>query len=73
MGMLCCGGEGEGGGELRAGQGGGVGDDGEHVVAERLVRGIGEIGGVGSAGVGDEHAAEVREGGGGERILRRGP
>ena len=56
------GGEGEGGGELRAGQGGGVGDDGEHAVAEGLVRGIGEEGGVGAAGVGDEQRAEVREG-----------
>ncbi len=56
------GGEGEGGGELGAGKRGRVGDDGEHVGAERLVSGVGEEGGVGTAGVGDEEAAEVCQG-----------
>jgi hypothetical protein len=51
----------EGGGQLSAWQRGGVGDDGEHIVAEGLMCGIGEVGGVGSAGVGDEQAAEIVE------------
>ena len=49
-------------GELGAGEGGGVGDDGEHAPAEGLVGGPGQEGGVGSAGVGDEEAAQVGEG-----------
>ncbi len=54
-------GEPEGGDEFGAGERGGVGDDGEHARAERLVRGPGEIRGVGAAGVGDEDRAEVLE------------
>jgi hypothetical protein len=49
-------GEGDGGGELFAGQAGGVGQDGKHVLAEDLVGFVGEIGGVHAAGVGDEEA-----------------
>jgi hypothetical protein len=56
------GGEGEGGGEFGAGEGGGVGDDRLHVVAEGLVGGVGEEGGVGAAGVGDQDAAELLQG-----------
>jgi hypothetical protein len=51
--------EGEGSGEFGAREGGGVGDDGLHVVAEGLVGGVGEVGGVGAAGVGDQDAAEL--------------
>ena len=57
------GGEGKGGGEFGAGKRGGVGDDGLHVFAEDLVGGVGEIGGVGAAGVGDEDAAQLLQGG----------
>ncbi len=46
--------EGECGGEFTARQGRRVGDDGEHAVAEDSVRDVGEICGVGAAGVGDE-------------------
>ena len=46
-GVLGC--EGEGGGEFGAGEGWGVGDDGEHFVAEGLVGGVSEVGGVGAA------------------------
>jgi len=56
------GGEGEGGGEFGAGERGGVGDDGLHVFAESLMGGVGEVGGVGAAGVGDEDAAELLQG-----------
>src|ERR1700710_1420693 len=56
-GDVVLGGEGEGGGEFGAGEGGGVGDDGLHFFAEGLVRGVGEVGGVGAAGVGDQDAA----------------
>ena len=52
-----------GGGEFGAGEGGGVGDDGEHVFAEGLMGGVGEVGGVGAAGVGDEEGAEIFESG----------
>ena len=66
-GDVVLGGEGEGGGEFGAGKGGGVCDDGEHVVAESLMGDVGEVGGVGAAGVGDEDGAEVAEGVGEER------
>ena len=56
------GGEGEGGGEFGARQGGGVGDDGQHPVAEHLMRDPGEVGGVGAAGVGDQHAFQPFDG-----------
>ncbi len=49
----------ESGGELGTGEGGGVGDDGEHAWAEGLVGGEGEEGGVSTAGVGDEDGAEI--------------
>ena len=43
------------------GREGGVGDDGEHLRAEGVVGGVGEEGGVGAAGVGDEDGAEIGE------------
>ncbi len=55
-------GKGQGGGELFARQGGGIGDDGEHARAKRLVGGKGEKGGVCAARVGDQDRAEVEEG-----------
>ena len=61
-GDVVVGGEGEGGGEFGAGERGGVGDDGLHVFAESLMGGVGEIGGVCAAGVGDEDAAELLQG-----------
>ena len=76
-GDMLIGGEGECGGELGAGERGGVGDYGEHFVAQSKVGGVGEVGGVGTAGVGDHDAAEVTEGGleeggfGGEIHLKR--
>ena len=51
------GGEGEGGGQFGAGERGGVGYDRQHFFAEGLVGCVGEVGGVCSAGVGDEEAA----------------
>ena len=57
------GGEGEGGGEFGPGEGGGIGDDRSHLFAEHLVGRVGEIGGVGAAGVGDEDAAQFMQGG----------
>jgi hypothetical protein len=46
---------------LGAGQGGRVGEDGEHPGAERLVGGEGEKGGIDAAGIGDQHASEPAE------------
>jgi len=51
--------EGQSGDEFSAREGRGVGDDGLHVGADGEVRGVGEIGGVGSAGVRDQNTAEV--------------
>ncbi len=55
-------GKGDRSGEFFAGEGGGVGDAGEHLGAEGLMGGVGEESGVGAAGVGDEDGAEVLEG-----------
>jgi len=51
-------GEGDRVGELSAREAGRVGDHGEHVRAERLMSGPGEVGGIDSAGIGDEEASE---------------
>ncbi len=56
-------GEGDGVGEMGAGQAGGVGDYCEHIGAEFAVRGPGEVSGVYSSGVGDEDATQVAQGG----------
>jgi hypothetical protein len=45
-------------GKLGAGQTGRVGDDRQHILSERLMRGPGEVGGIHSAGVGDESASK---------------
>ena len=50
-------GEGDGVGQVRAGQAGGIGDHRQHVVAESAMSGPGEIGGIDTAGIGDQHAA----------------
>src|SRR5579864_7695917 len=50
--------EGDRVGELGAREAGRVGDHGKHVRAERLMSGPGEVGGIDSAGVGDEQASE---------------
>ena len=51
-------GEGDRVGELSAREAGRVGDHGQHARAERLMSGPGEVGGIDSAGVGDEKASE---------------
>ena len=62
-GNFVLGGEGERGGEFSAGKRGGVGDDGEHFLAEGLMRDVGEVSGVGAAGVGDQDAAQLLQSG----------
>ena len=49
---------------VRFGNGGGIGGDREGVRAEHLVRGPGQVGGIGAAGECDDHAlqgTEIRE------------
>jgi len=45
--------------ELNSGQAGGVGDYGKHLIFQFSVGGPGEIGGIDSAGVGDQESSEV--------------
>ena len=47
--------------EVAAGEAGGVGEDGDHAVAEDAVRGGGQKGGVDAAGVGHHEAAQLSE------------
>ena len=43
------------------GDGGGIGGDGDGVVAQRLARGPGEVGRIGAARVGDDDAAHLAQ------------
>ena len=61
-------GEGDGIRQLGAGQAGRVGDDGQHVAAQRLMRSPGQKGGVHAAGVGDQGPAQAAE-----MLVQQGP
>ena len=54
-------GEGDGVGQMGAGQAGRIGDDRQHVGSESAVSDPGEIRGIDAAGIGDQHAAEVAQ------------
>ena len=54
-------GEGQSGGKFLARQRGGIGDDRQHTAAERLVRSIGKVRGIGAAGVGDKQRSKVSQ------------
>jgi hypothetical protein len=65
-------GEGDGVGEMGAGQARRIRNYSQHVFAEFAVRDPGEIGGVNAAGVGHKHAAQLAQGGAELSFLERG-